>query len=123
MKKRVVTLILCITLSVSLLAIAFLDRKLPNCLSPRMFINGIFSTEISNHDFEQISTNIYFVKEGKFDSLVKHLESTDLTLSEQFGAALIFSYKGTLVYGELISVTKFHNILVLNDPSECYNSR
>lgn len=117
MKKKTKILTGCIA-AVVVLGIAgavYVSGRLPDGFGIDKFTKGVIATGLQKEPFAEVTSNEFFFKAGKLETVIEHLEDNSIMFDEQFGSALIFTYEGTTVEASLQAITRWHLLLTIDD--------
>lgn len=121
MKKRtkILLIVICVLAVALVTGTVYVANRLPNELSMLEFATGVIGVELKNEPFVEVDTNTFFFKDGTLETVEEALREKDIGFVEQFGSALVFEVEGQRVQATLQSVTRWHNLLVLDiEPTE-----
>lgn len=121
MKKRtkIFLIIICILTVAIVIGAVYVASRLPDELNLTEFAAGVIGVELKKEPFVEVDTNTFFFKDGNLETVQQLLEEQSVNFVEQFGSALIFEVEGQRTQATLQSVTRWHNLLVLDvEPTE-----
>lgn len=104
-----------VLLTALIASICFVSSKLPAQLSVPDFVEGIVEVDLKKHPFAEIVPDIYFYKDGNIDELINYLSSNGIVFDEQFGDSYIFANGDKKINASAMAITRWHNILILNN--------
>lgn len=114
--QRIIFLIVAgVLLTVLIASICFVSSRLPSQLSLPDFVEGIVEVDLKKHPFAEIAPTIYFYKDGNIDELINYLSSNGIVFDEQFGDSYIFVNGDNKTNASAMAITRWHNILILNN--------
>lgn len=112
--KKIFIGIISLLIIVLIVGLIFVSSRLPNQLSIPQFLSGLWEIEIEGEDFTEITTTVFFYREGNVISVINHLDKNGIKLLDQIGSKYVFVYEGHPLKATTVAITRWHNVLMLS---------